>query len=80
MENTWRHFLILTERAVLICFISQRTPFREGASVDGRQNPRHKLLANGVELMVTGVGEDLCAKCDILSGCVTQPFSDARAK
>ena len=54
--------------------------FREGASVDGRQNPRQKLLVNGIELMVTGVGEDLCAKHDLLSGCVTQPFSDARAK
>ena len=54
--------------------------FREGVSVDGRQNPRQKLLENGVELMATGVGEDLCAKQDILSGCVTQLFSDARAK
>ena len=44
------------------------------------QNPRQKLLANGVELMVTGMGEGLCAKRDILSGCVTQSFSDARAK
>ena len=29
--------------------------------------------------MVMGVGVDLCAKRDILSGCVTQPFSDDRA-
>ena len=47
-------------------------------SMHGRQNSRQKLLENCVELMVTGMGEDLCAKHDILSGCVTQPFSDAR--